>query len=88
MQVPNPSSVTWTPLTDGQPTLDPDGSSNVMYAGTDGLGPLAPGGHIWVATNVSGGPAAWMDLTGGTNPSGFPISGVAIDKSDPTGLPT
>jgi hypothetical protein len=27
----------------GGPT-DPDGSSNVMYAGTDGLGPLAPGG--------------------------------------------
>ena len=68
----------------GGPT-DPNGSSNVMYAGTDGLGPLAPGGHIWVATNVSGGPAAWVDRTGGTNPSGFPVSGIAIDKSDTTG---
>jgi hypothetical protein len=68
----------------GGPT-DPSGFSNVMYAGTDGLGPLAPGGHIWVATNVSGGPAAWMDRTGGTNPSGFPVSGIAIDKTDTTG---
>ena len=68
----------------GGPT-ERNGSSNVMYAGTDGLGPLAPGGHIWVATDVSGGPAAWVDRTGGTNPSGFPISGIAIDKSDTTG---
>ena len=33
---------------------DTAGFSNVMYAGTDGLGPLiSTGGHIWVATNVS-----------------------------------
>ena len=65
---------------------DTAGFSNVMYAGTDGLGPLLPtGGHIWVATNVSGGPAAWMDRTGATNPSGFPVSGIAIDRSDATG---
>ncbi len=62
------------------------GFSNVMYAGTDGLGPLSPtGGHIWVATNVSGGPGAWMDRTGATNPSGYPVSGIAIDRSDTTG---
>jgi hypothetical protein len=62
------------------------GFSNVMYAGTDGLGPLIPtGGHIWSATNVSGGSGAWIDRTGATNPSGFPVSGVAIDSSDATG---
>jgi hypothetical protein len=62
------------------------GFSNVMYAGTDGLGPLVPtGGHIWSATNVSGGSSAWIDRTGATNPSGFPVSGIAIDPSDATG---
>ncbi|MGA9815242.1 MAG: hypothetical protein WBQ64_20845, partial [Terriglobales bacterium] len=65
---------------------DTAGFSNVMYAATDGLGPLVPGGgHIWVATNVSAGPNAWIDRTGTTNPSGFPISAVAIDPSDTTG---
>lgn len=65
---------------------DTAGFSNVIYAGTDGLGPLvSTGGHIWVATNVSGGPPAWIDRTGTTNPSGFPISAIAIDKSDSTG---
>jgi hypothetical protein len=62
------------------------GFSNVVYAGTDGLGPLIPtGGHIWSATNVSGGASAWIDRTGATNPSGFPLSGIAIDSSDATG---
>ncbi len=65
---------------------DTAGLSNVMYAATDGLGPLVPtGGHIWVATNVSAGADAWVDRTGTTNPSGFPISAVAIDPSDSTG---
>ncbi len=62
------------------------GFSNVMYAGTDGLGPLAPtGGHLWVTTNASGGPGTWFDRTGATNPGAFPISGIAVDKSDATG---
>ena len=62
------------------------GFSNVMYAGTDGLGPVAlGGGHIWVATNVSGGPGAWFDRTGNTNPLAFPISSIAVDRSDATG---
>ena len=62
------------------------GFSNVMYAGTDGLGPILPtGGHIWVATNVSGGPSAWFDRTGSTNPGAFPVSGIAVDNSDATG---
>jgi hypothetical protein len=65
---------------------DTAGFSNVMYAGTDGLGPLvSTGGHIWVATNVSGGPGAWIDRTGATNPSGFPVSAIALDRSDATG---
>src|SRR6266404_3559853 len=42
---------------------DTSGFSNVMYVGTDGLGPLAPtGGHVWVSTNVDS--AAWFDRTG------------------------
>jgi len=62
------------------------GFSNVMYAGTDGLGPAVPtGGHIWVAFNVSGGTNAWFDRTGSTNPGAFPISSVAVDTSDATG---
>jgi hypothetical protein len=65
---------------------DSPGRSNVMYAGTDGLGPVSPtGGHIWVATNVSSGPGGWFDRTGLTNPSGFPVSSIALDTSDPTG---
>ena len=70
--------------------LDRSGFSNVIYAGTDGFGPLIPtfpvGGHIWVSTNVAGGVPTWIDQTGAINPSTFPISGVAIDNSDATGL--
>jgi hypothetical protein len=67
-----------------------NGFSNVMYAGTDGFGPLIPtipsGGHVWVSTNVAGGAPAWIDETGAINPDAFPISGIAIDTSDATGL--
>jgi len=70
--------------------LDRNGVSNVIYAGTDGFGPLIPttpaGGQIWVSTNVSGGPSTWINQTGAINPDAFPISGIAIDSSDPTGL--
>jgi hypothetical protein len=70
--------------------LDSDNLSSVIYAGTDGFGPLIstipPGGHIWVTTNAPGGPATWVDQTGSINPENFPISGVAVDTSDPTGL--
>jgi large repetitive protein len=63
---------------------DTSGFSNVMYAGTDGLGPLAPtGGHVWVSTNVDS--TAWFDRTGASNPGKFPISSAAIDPSDKTG---
>jgi hypothetical protein len=69
--------------------LDGNGFSNVVYAGTDGFGPLIPaipsGGHIWVTTNAADGPSTWNDQTGAINPSNFPISGIAIDNSDATG---
>ena len=65
---------------------DTDGFSTVIYAGTDGLGPLAPtGGHIWVTTNATKGASNWFDRTGKTNPERFPISAVAMDSSDTTG---
>jgi hypothetical protein len=38
-----------------------------------------------VTTNVGGGTGAWVDRTGETNPSGFPISGIALDPSDTAG---
>lgn len=70
--------------------LDANGFSNVTYAGTDGFGPLIPtipsGGHLWVSANVAGGTATWVDQTGAINPKAFPISSIAVDTSDPTGL--
>jgi hypothetical protein len=70
--------------------LDGNGLSTVMYAGTDGFGPLIPtipvGGHVWVSTNVDDGTSSWIDQTGSINPSAFPISGIALDSSDATGL--
>ena len=66
------------------------GFSKVMYAGTDGFGPLIPtippGGHVWVSTNVAAGPSTWVDQTGPINPDNFPISGIAMDNSDKQGL--
>jgi hypothetical protein len=66
------------------------GFSKVMYAGTDGFGPLIPtippGGHVWVSTNVAAGPSTWIDQTGPINPDNFPISGIAMDNSDKQGL--
>jgi hypothetical protein len=72
--------------------------SEVIYATTDGLGPnnsSAPiGGNVWVTSNasaVSGTISNFTNVTlngpGGAslNPNQFPISGVAIDASDPTG---
>jgi len=69
---------------------DKNGLSTVMYAGTDGSGPLnpkiPPGGHVWVSLNVAAGPSTWKDQTGSINPSAFPISAIAMDSSDATGL--
>src|SRR5580692_1598450 len=66
------------------------GFSKVIYAGTDGDGPLIPtippGGHVWVSTNVAAGPSTWVDQTGSINPHNFPISDIAMDSSDRQGL--
>jgi hypothetical protein len=66
------------------------GLSKVIYAGTDGYGPLIPttppGGHVWVSTNVAGGLSTWVDQTGSINPNSYPISGIAMDSSDTSGL--
>jgi hypothetical protein len=66
--------------------LDTNNSeSKVIYAGTDGFGPLditsPSGGHVWVSTDVASGETTWADRTGSINPSNFPISSIAIDTS-------
>jgi hypothetical protein len=69
--------------------LDANDFSNVIYAGTDGTGPLSTGlptgGHVWVSTNVASGSSTWFDQTASINPQHFPISSIAIDSSDISG---
>lgn len=66
------------------------GTSQVIYAGTDGKGPLVPtspaGGRVWVTTDAEDGPATWADRTGNINPQAFPISSIAVDAADSSGL--
>jgi hypothetical protein len=68
---------------------DSTGLSQVIYAGTNGEGPLIPtsptGGHVWVTTNADGGSLTWNDVTQAINPFGFPISSIALDSTDPLG---
>ena len=68
---------------------DSSGNSQVIYAGTSGLGPLIPiaplGGHIWITTAADSGPNSWIDRTGAINPNGFPISAIALDPADLSG---
>lgn len=68
---------------------DSNGFSQVIYAGTNGEGPLIStvptGGHVWVTTNADGGPLTWTDQTLAINPQGFPISSIALDSTDPLG---
>jgi len=67
----------------------PDGYSTVVYAVTNGYGPLSgsPGGEIWVTTNA--GVSLMMNVTGNStqnvNPNGYAISTVAMDSSDGSG---
>ena len=65
------------------------GNSQVIYAGTDGYGPLvsglAIGGKVWVTTGVDNGAASWRDRTSTINPFAFPISSIVIDPADRTG---
>jgi hypothetical protein len=82
-----------TSLAAGGPT-DSNGSM-VIYATTDGLGPLdgpltsPSGGNVWVTTNATAGATAFTEVTQNDtqsiNPNQFPVSSVAIDSSDPTG---
>lgn len=66
-----------------------NGDSQTIYVGTNGEGPSIPttptGGHVWVTTNADGGPLTWTDVTQSINPQGFPISGIAMDSTDPLG---
>jgi hypothetical protein len=72
-------------LAAGGPT-DNNGSE-VIYATTDGSGPLnagsPAGGNVWITTNATAG--TFAEVTQNINPNQFPVSGVAIDPSDPTG---
>ena len=71
---------------------DSNGFSQVIYAGTNGEGPLIStvptGGHLWVTTNADGGPLTWNDVTQPINPLGFAISSIALDHTDPLGNTT
>jgi hypothetical protein len=56
----------------------------ILYAGTDGFGPLVTsgpmGGHVWVSDPQD--PTSWSDQTGTINPGHFPVSAIAIDPFD------
>jgi hypothetical protein len=64
---------------------DGSGFSQVIYAGTDGLGGTTnpAGGRVFVTT--SAGTTLMADRTGTINPGQFPIWAIAIDPSDATG---
>ena len=67
----------------------PNGYSTVVYAVTNGYGPLSgsPGGEVWVTTNagVSLMANVTANATQNVNPNGYAISTVAMDSSDGTG---
>jgi hypothetical protein len=68
----------------GGPTDGP-GNSSVVYAVTNGYGPLSgyPGGEVWVTLDA--GTTPMTNVTQSVNPNGYAISSVRIDSSDPTG---
>jgi hypothetical protein len=61
--------------------------SNVVYATTDGVGPLSgrtpPGGDVWVTTNAA--TTLMTSKTGSINQENYTISSVVVDSSDATG---
>lgn len=61
--------------------------SKVVYAGTEGLGGLGTstpaGGRVFVTTNAE--VTMMADVTGSINPSEYPVSGIGLDSSDPSG---
>jgi len=71
-------------LAAGGPT-DTNNNSTVVYAVTDGYGPMSnsPGGEVWVTTNA--GVSLMTNVTQNVNPNGYAISSVAMDVSDATG---
>ncbi len=75
-------------LAAGGPT-DSNGFSKVIYAGTDGYGPVLGsnplGGRVFVTTDASVPNPAFTEVTGSINPSAYPVSDIAIDFADPTG---
>src|SRR5205807_3829554 len=64
---------------------DTNNNSTVVYAVTNGYGPLSgkPGGEVWVTTNA--GISLMANVTQNVNPNGYAISSVALDKSDAMG---
>jgi hypothetical protein len=64
---------------------DVNNNSTVVYAVTNGYGPLSgmPGGEVWVTTNA--GVSLMANVTQNVNPSGYAISSVVADPSDATG---
>jgi hypothetical protein len=62
-----------------------NGNSTVIYAVTNGYGPLSglPGGEVWVTTNA--GVRLMTNVTQNINPQGYAIASVAMDSSDTTG---
>ncbi len=67
----------------------PNGYSSVVYAVTNGYGPLSasPGGEVWVTTNAGVTPMVnvTQNETQNVNPEGYAMSSVAMDTSDATG---
>ena len=74
-------------LAAGGPALNPppNNYSSVVYAVTNGYGPLSgsPGGEVWVTTKA--GVRLMANVTQNINPNGYAISTVAMDQSDMTG---
>src|SRR6202521_638873 len=64
---------------------DTNNNSTVVYAATNGYGPLSgkPGGEVWVTTNAR--VTLMANVTQNVTPNGYAISSVAMDKSDATG---
>jgi hypothetical protein len=62
---------------------DTQGFSKVVYATTFGAGPYGPGGSVFATTNAGTSPMS--KVTGSINPTGYTMSGVAVDTSDSTG---
>ena len=66
------------------------GFSNVVYATTDGNGPIVgptnpPGGRVFVSVNADSAMPSFADVTANINPRQYPVSSVAIDLGDATG---